>query len=928
MSNDPKPALALPPGRRLLEPGVLIGRFKVQELLGFGGMGEVYQAWDTTLERHVALKALRTGDDGIAHAPERFRREALALAQLNHPNVCQVHDWVDGPTGTFIAMELVAGQTLDRVAPDLAIREKIQIIRAVAQALEAAHAKGLVHRDLKPGNIMVATTRAEHGPAVKVLDFGLAKLVEPRTGEQHITPAGVPNLALLLALEEAERRRDPGGQPTAAFRSDGTAGEASSGTNTREQLTEVGTFMGSPSYASPEQIQGQAAGPSSDVFSLGILAWELLAGEHPFPGEGRSRMRAILEGSRRELKVRGLPSGTAELLKAMLDPHPFKRPTAARVATVLGTFYRPHSKLRWLAMSLTGALVLAVAANWFLSRGIIVDLVRQRPARLAILPFDNQTGNPKIDAMVHSLLPEMLVASFREQPKLAPIDQETLAKARKVLRLPMTGPLSDPELARLTSALGAQLVLRGTLSRSADKGFTLTYALSDASGRVRQAGEARDAGEESVIPLTLARKVFSDLAKAVDPFSTRRGSRLPDFPAQALDAYTRATELVDHGDFKGAAPAFQTAAELAPEFVPAVLGYARCLSHTADTSPEPVLHWARWAARAQGNRADEMHALKQLADRQGARGHWEASDQAVREVLELARAMADLASEGAVHATLGLNLQRRHKPAEAEVEFQKALAIFQTVDDRLDATRMLSNIAALEKERGDLKSAENHYLTALRTVQEYGDRWGEAIITNNLGDLALIQEGGTERTELLYRRAQKLRETIGDQDGLNYTLMGLASVYQARGDLDRAKAYGHQFLDQSRKTSLRPMEALAFFNLGELHRCALDFRAARDFYGKSLALHQELKDSFMEAHCMAGEAECLAREGRRSPAREQLDRALALGPKGSPYLLRASAWMAQVDGHSAEARTLFARAIVEAQVQAPEILRELREATR
>ena len=87
MSNDPKPVLALPPGRRLLDPGVEIGRFRVQELIGFGGMGEVYRAWDTTLERHVALKALRTGDEGVAHAPERFRREALALAQLNHPNV-------------------------------------------------------------------------------------------------------------------------------------------------------------------------------------------------------------------------------------------------------------------------------------------------------------------------------------------------------------------------------------------------------------------------------------------------------------------------------------------------------------------------------------------------------------------------------------------------------------------------------------------------------------------------------------------------------------------------------------------------------------------------------------------------------------------------------------------------------------------------
>src|ERR1035437_9592493 len=148
MSNDPQPALPPPAGGRNLEPGTPVGRFLVESLLGVGGMGEVYRAWDPTLERSVALKALRSCAASETGAPERFRREALALAQLNHPNVCQVHDWVEGPTGTFIAMDLAA--------PELKVREKLQILRCVALALEAAHAKGLVHRDLKPGNIMVA----------------------------------------------------------------------------------------------------------------------------------------------------------------------------------------------------------------------------------------------------------------------------------------------------------------------------------------------------------------------------------------------------------------------------------------------------------------------------------------------------------------------------------------------------------------------------------------------------------------------------------------------------------------------------------------------------------------------------------------------------------------------------------------------------
>ncbi|MFN7958529.1 MAG: protein kinase [Holophagaceae bacterium] len=928
MSNEPQPAPVVPSERRPLEPGDQVGRFRVESLLGSGGMGEVYRAWDPTLERSVALKALRVGGEREAGAPERFRREALALAQLNHPNVCQIHDWVDGPGGTFIAMELVEGQTLDQAAPGLKVREKLQIIRGVAMALEAAHAKGLVHRDLKPGNIMVAPGKADLGPAVKVLDFGLARLGAPHgAGECQITPPPVPNLALLQALEAAEQRREADGRETAMSPSVGGQREAS-GPNSWEQLTQAGTFMGSPSYASPEQIQGQAAGPSSDVFSLGIVAWELLAGEHPFPGEGRSRMRAIVEGSRRELKVRGLPSGTSELLRAMLEAHPFKRPTAARVAGTLGSLLRPRSLLRWTLVSAAGALLLAGALNLFLSRGIIADLAQQHPARLVVLPFVNQTGDPGLEAVAQLVLPEMLEASLREHPRLAPLDGESVAKARSTLRLPLQGALSSDEQARLVSALGSQLLLRGSLTKGLGGAVTVAYELIDAKGKVRQSGEAREAGDQAMLSLQLARKVSGDLRKAVDPFASRTPGSLPDVPPKALEAYVRGAGLMARGEFKEAAPAFQLAAQLAPHHAPAVLGYARCLSRLADLPPEPVFQWARWAARSQGNRVDEMRALHYLAVRHGDRGQWEAADQASREALDLARSLGNASFEAGVRATIGVGLQRQHRPAEAEAEYQQALAMYQSVGDRLNATRTLNNLAVLERERGNLKGAEARYLGALQTVQTYGDRWGESIITNNLGDLALAQEGGLDRAESFFRKAQALRESNGDQSGLVYSLMGLASVAQARGDLDRAEGLVRQYLELARRASLRPMEALALYNLGELNRSALRFEAARGLYRQSLALHQELKDALMEAHCLAGEAECLARDGRRGMARSLLERSRTLSTDETPYTLRAQAWLIRGEGRAEEAKLLFAKALQAARVQAPEIVRELKEAAR
>ncbi|WP_243318126.1 protein kinase domain-containing protein [Geothrix paludis] len=921
MSNEIDAESAPSSKRRILQPGTMVGRFRVESLLGTGGMGEVYRVWDPTLERSVALKALRTGPDREATAPERFRREALALAQLNHPNVCQVHDWMENANGTYIAMELIEGRTLDQVAPELDVREKLQIVSGVARALEAAHAKGIIHRDLKPGNIMVTQGHGHAGRKlqVKVLDFGLAKLadaVKPITGDypRVATPSGVPHLGALMAVEEAGRAKEE------------AVGEEPSGGRTWDKLTQAGTFMGSPSYASPEQIQGQAAGSSSDVFSLGILAWELLSGDHPFPGEGRARMVAIVQGSHRELKVRGLPSGVSDLLFSMLEAHPFKRPTAAQVARRLDHLLRPRSALRWAAASIFGALVLALGFNWFTSRGIIADLTRQRPARLAVLPFTNATGDPRLDSLVQTVLPELIEGSLHDLPRLTPIDVSHLARARVALHLSPKGPLGPNEEASLAAALGARLILRGTLSRGDGGALVLAYELRDAEGKVRRAGTVSEKGSPSATPVPLARRVVLDLVKAVDPFSSTPKLLLPNLKDGALEAYTRGVELMDKGAFREAAPAFQAAVLKSSGFTPAVLGYAQCLSRMADAPPEPVFHWARWSARAQGDRVHEMRALHHLAIRYGDRGQWEAADLAGQQALDLAQAMGELGFEAGIHATLGVNLQRQHKSAEAEVEYQKALALYQQVGDKLNATRSLNNLAVMEKERGHLKDAEARYQSALQTVQAYGDRWGESFITNNLGDLALAQEGGLDRAEAFFRKAQALRQSIGDDNGLVYSLMGLASVAQARGDLDHAEILERQCLEQARKTQLKPMEATAFYNLGEINRDAGRYDAARTFYRQSLALHEELADTLMETHCLAAEAECMAREGRRGMARALLDRSRGLSTEETPYILRAQAWLARAEGRLDEAKLLFAKALGGARVQAPEIVRELKAA--
>ena len=929
MSDTPQNPAVPGPALRVLEPGTLVGRFQVEALLGRGGMGEVYKAWDPTLERSVALKALHPREACDPGSLERFRREALVLAQLNHPNVCQVHDWVDAPEGSFIAMELVEGLTLDQAAPTLQLKDKLYVLQGVAQALEIAHAKGIVHRDLKPGNIMVVPAQGGRRLLVKVLDFGLARLVDPRgLPESGTAPAGgVPNFALLQALDEAEKSQELGDQLTAQSKNvtRGPVDSQASSRHTWDRLTQVGTFMGSPRYASPEQLQGQAAGSSSDIFSLGIVAWELLSGEHPYPGEDRSRMRAILEGKRSELKVRGLPSGTAELLKGMLETHPFKRPTSSKVSETLERLLKPHSLLRWVSISVLSALLLAGGTNWLLSRGVISDLTKKRPARVAVFPIVNGTGDPKLDTIARIILPEMLESALRESTKLSPLDADTMAKAQAALHLPPGAALSPADQVRLASALGSKLLLRGSLTRDKDNMVVLHYELKDATGKLRQAGEAREPIQGEAIQ-ALVMKAAGDLLRATDPFGSHNRART-GVPPALLEAYARGRELLDHGAFKEAAPAFQAVAMAAPDYVPAILAYARCLERLADAPSEPVIQWARWAARAQGNRQAELTALHLLAIRLGSRGQWEAADRATQEALTLARTLG-AASEAGIHTTLGVNLQRRHRLPEAEAEYKLALSGFQSVEDRVGSSMVLIDLAVVERERGNLKGAESHYLEALEVVRSNGDKWSESVITNNLGDLALAQEGGLDRAEELFKKAKSLSEVIGDQNGLVYTLMGLASVYQSRGDIDRAEALVHQYLDLARKASLRPMEALALYNLGELARSVGRFESARAYYLQSLGLHEEFKDTVMQAYCLAGVAECHAREGHRTPARNLMERSQALSTEESPYILRAQAWLARGEGRGPEATALFTKALASAKVQAPEIVRELKEALR
>jgi serine/threonine protein kinase len=259
-----------------LQPGAALGPYRVDSLIGAGGMGEVYRARDTKLNRDIALKVL---PELLTRDPDRlarFTREANVLASLNHPNIAAIYGFEDGGDVHALVLELVEGPTLAQriVKGRLALPETLAIARQIAHALAAAHDHGVIHRDLKPANIKV-----RDDGTVKVLDFGLAKALQ--NDSPPASPSQLPSVMSPVVTETAP-----------------------------------GVILGTAAYMSPEQIKGRAAGKRSDMWAFGCVVYEMLSGQRAFAGDDASDTFASVLKSQPDWSA--LPSDTPEAIRRLL----------------------------------------------------------------------------------------------------------------------------------------------------------------------------------------------------------------------------------------------------------------------------------------------------------------------------------------------------------------------------------------------------------------------------------------------------------------------------------------------------------------------------------------------------------------------------------------------------------------------------------
>ena len=321
----------------LVPAGERIGPYLVVEFLRAGGMGEVYKARDTRLDRTVAIKFLPHAFAADQAALERFQREARAASALNHPRICTIHDLGEHQGRPFFVMEFLEGQSLrDRIAgKPVPLAEFLDLGVQIADALQAAHAKGIVHRDIKPGNIFVTPNGL-----IKVLDFGLAKLgAEPRS------PAAADSAAAIDS------------------------------TVTGITLTRPGSTMGTLTYLSPEQARGEEVDARTDIFSFGVVLYEMATGRRAFRGETSAELLgAILrERPAKPSELNSAVPGSVEriILKMLEKDRTARYQSAGEVLAELEEFQRsaaaaPRTR-RWLLGSSAAALA-TLAGGAFLSR--------------------------------------------------------------------------------------------------------------------------------------------------------------------------------------------------------------------------------------------------------------------------------------------------------------------------------------------------------------------------------------------------------------------------------------------------------------------------------------------------------------------------------------------------------------------------------
>jgi tRNA A-37 threonylcarbamoyl transferase component Bud32/Tfp pilus assembly protein PilF len=509
-----------------------MGRYRIVQKLGAGGMGVVYEAEDLRLRRRVALKFLAPELSRHPELVAQMEREARAASALNHPNICTIYDIDESDGELFIVMELLEGRTVAALAADspLPIDTAVDIARQLADALDAAHRSGIVHRDIKPANVFVT-----RDGTVKVLDFGLAKM----------TPAG-----------------DAPGRPRSS------AAALDSGMS-------ASVLMGTPSYIAPERVRGEAAGSRSDLFSFGCVLYEMTTGRRAFAGEG---IRAILDNILDATPAApstlnpSLPASLEAVIQKLLEKDPQRRyDSASQVSADLkalgtGSVARGrHWPMRAAAGTAAIATLTAVALiAWAASRP--GPALERNPAQhLLIGLFENRTS----EAVFDGTLQRALTIALEQSPYVQTVPDARVRETLQMMQHPPDEPLSPQLWRELCERLDARTLVNGWIA-PLGTAYVIGILATGCSGDTLAAKQLQVDRREHVIDAVQRaaddlRRNFGEPPRSLEGYN-RRIQEATTASLEALRVFSAADTLIQSGRERDAITMLERAVQLDPAF--------------------------------------------------------------------------------------------------------------------------------------------------------------------------------------------------------------------------------------------------------------------------------------------------------------------------------------------------------------------------
>jgi serine/threonine protein kinase/Tfp pilus assembly protein PilF len=780
----------------LLAPGAQISRYKITKKLGEGGMGEVFLAQDTTLNRPVALKFLSPNFASDDVFRERFMREARLAAALNHPNIITVHEVAEFEQRIFIALEYVEGQSLRDMIDNnkLSLSSCLDIIIQVCDGLAVAHKAKLIHRDIKPGNIVLDSSKR-----VRILDFGLAK------GDEDI------------------------------------------------QLTQAGMTIGTISYMSPEQGQGQQPDHRGDIFSLGIVLYEMLTRKLPFAaGNIPATLHAIVNDQPKPLSEYNseLPSELQEIIDKALAKNPKDRyQSAVEMANDLRRLRDPNPSMASAVYSGTG----------------FVPLIKS----LAVLYLRN-LGSPDDEHLSYGLTEDLIIDLTR-------VGSIRVASMRSVMKYKD----SDAELEELAEKLNVGFVLDGSLHKAGDKIRISAHLINVNNGENLWASRWEESFENlPQIKKALAKSVSDALDLKQSEIDRAQIGKTVIRDAGAYENYLKAkyhfSRKKDRGDVEIALGLYNLALKEEPSLLAARAGIAEIMLYNGDfNGAQKELESALVSARERNRKADEANILGLMANMNAKQSKWEEARKCALAALEINRETEDLAGEAETLGILISILQPQAEFDEAIVYFDRVLDISRQLDDKEKIAEALKNMGIAYSRKGDYERALSLYEECLEHAREEENYSMQASCLSNTGNVYYFR-GEFDSAFEYYEKALAIADRMGDkalsarqnlnmgliqlqdgkhQDGVgllesaaasfndlgdlsNYAL-ALVNVSQARltlGQMEEALDAAQKALEIAREIKNPLVETDALVQMGSTHFFKREIKAAVDYYHQALKI--------------------------------------------------------------------------------------------